>query len=66
MRGYAGRHRDDPRTLLLMAPGRLKTDLGGNGRLTIDETNPYLVRTVDAQRGHAGLQYLDHQGDIVA
>jgi NAD(P)-dependent dehydrogenase (short-subunit alcohol dehydrogenase family) len=67
MRSYAARHHDDPRTLLLMAPGWVKTDLGGpNARLTIDESIPYLVRTVDAQRGHTGLQYLDYQGNVVA
>ena len=29
MRSYAARHRNDARTLLLMAPGWVKTDLGG-------------------------------------
>jgi NAD(P)-dependent dehydrogenase (short-subunit alcohol dehydrogenase family) len=29
MRSYAARHQDDPRTLLLMHPGWVKTDLGG-------------------------------------
>ncbi len=67
MRSYAYRHRDDPRTLLLMAPGWVKTDLGGpNARLTIDESIPNLVTTVDAQRGRPGLQYLDYQGNTVA
>jgi NAD(P)-dependent dehydrogenase (short-subunit alcohol dehydrogenase family) len=67
MRSYAARHHDDPRTLLLMAPGWVKTDLGGpNARLTIDESVPSLVRTIDAQRGHPGLQYLDYQGHVVA
>ena len=67
MRSYANRHRDDPRTLLLMAPGWAKTDLGGpDARLTIDESIPNLVTTVDAQRGHRGLQYLDYQGNTVA
>ncbi len=63
MRSYAARHHDDPRALLLMAPGWVKTDLGGpDARLTVEESIPNLVRTVDAQRGHAGLQYLDYQG----
>ena len=67
MRSYAGRHHGDPRTLLLMAPGWVKTDLGGpNARLSIEESIPSLVRTVDAQRGHPGLQYLDYQGNVVA
>jgi NAD(P)-dependent dehydrogenase (short-subunit alcohol dehydrogenase family) len=67
MRSYAARHRDTSRTLLLMAPGWVKTDLGGPGaRLTIDESIPGLVTTVDAQRGRRGLQYLDYLGDTVA
>ena len=49
MRSYAARHRDDSRTLLLTAPGWVKTDLGGPGaRLTIGESVPGLVTTIDA------------------
>jgi NAD(P)-dependent dehydrogenase (short-subunit alcohol dehydrogenase family) len=67
MRCYAARHRDGSRTLLLMAPGWVQTELGGPGaRLTIGESIPSLVTTVDAQRGHAGLQYLDYLGQTVA
>ena len=29
MRSFAARHRDDPRTLLLLAPGWVRTDMGG-------------------------------------
>jgi NAD(P)-dependent dehydrogenase (short-subunit alcohol dehydrogenase family) len=66
MRSYAARHHDDPRTLLLMAPGWVKTELGGpDARLTIEESIPSLVTTVDAQRSHPGLQYIDYQGNIV-
>jgi NAD(P)-dependent dehydrogenase (short-subunit alcohol dehydrogenase family) len=67
MRSYAARHRDDPRTLLLLAPGWVKTSLGGpNARLTIDESIPNLVKVIDAQHGHGGLQYLDYLGNTVA
>jgi NAD(P)-dependent dehydrogenase (short-subunit alcohol dehydrogenase family) len=67
MRSYAARHRDDARTLLLMAPGWVKTDLGGPGAaLTIDESIPSLVTTIDAQRGTPGLQYLDYKGEPIA
>jgi NAD(P)-dependent dehydrogenase (short-subunit alcohol dehydrogenase family) len=67
MRSYAARHRDDRRTLLLTAPGWIKTELGGpDARLTIDEAIPALVRTIDAQRGRPGLSYLDYLGRTVA
>ncbi|TWP37348.1 SDR family NAD(P)-dependent oxidoreductase [Leekyejoonella antrihumi] len=67
MRGYAARHRDDSRTLLLMAPGWVQTRLGGpRARLTIDESTPKLVRTVDAQHGTGGLQFLDYLGRTIA
>jgi NAD(P)-dependent dehydrogenase (short-subunit alcohol dehydrogenase family) len=67
MRSYAARHRDSNRTLLLMAPGWVKTDLGGpKAQLTVGESIPNLVTTIDAQRGRAGLQYLDYLGRTVA
>lgn len=67
MRSYAARHHDTNRALLLMAPGWVKTELGGpNARLTISESIPNLVTTVDAQHGHAGLKYLDYLGQTVA
>jgi NAD(P)-dependent dehydrogenase (short-subunit alcohol dehydrogenase family) len=67
MRSYAARHRDDPRTLLLLAPGWVKTDLGGpDARLTVDESIPNLVTTIDDQFGRTGLHYLDYLGQTVA
>lgn len=67
MRSYAARHQDDPRTLLLLAPGWVKnTGVGGpNAWLTIHESIPNLVRTVEAQRGRGGLQFLDYRGKTV-
>jgi NAD(P)-dependent dehydrogenase (short-subunit alcohol dehydrogenase family) len=63
MRSFAARHADDPRTLLLMAPGWVRTDMGGpQGRLSIEESIPNLADTMDAQAGKAGLQYLDYLG----
>lgn len=66
MRSFAARHADDPRTLLLMAPGWVKTDMGGPGaRLSIDQSIPNLANVIDAQSGKAGLQYLDYLGGRV-
>jgi NAD(P)-dependent dehydrogenase (short-subunit alcohol dehydrogenase family) len=63
MRSFAARHADDSRTLLLMAPGWVRTDLGGpEARLSIEESIPNLANTMDAQAGKAGLQYLDYLG----
>jgi NAD(P)-dependent dehydrogenase (short-subunit alcohol dehydrogenase family) len=66
MRSFAARHADDPRTLLLMAPGWVRTDLGGpEARLSIEESIPNLANTMDAQAGKAGLQYLNYRGQTV-
>jgi NAD(P)-dependent dehydrogenase (short-subunit alcohol dehydrogenase family) len=63
MRSFAARHADDPRTLLLMAPGWVRTDMGGpQARLSVEESIPSLANTIDAQAGKAGLQYLDYLG----
>ena len=66
MRSFAARHADAPRTLLLMAPGWVRTDMGGpQARLSIEESIPNLVDTMEAQTGKAGLQYLDYLGHQV-
>jgi NAD(P)-dependent dehydrogenase (short-subunit alcohol dehydrogenase family) len=66
MRSYAARNSDDPRTLLLMAPGWVRTELGGSeGRLSIDESIPNLLNTIEAYAGRSGLHYLDYLGKVV-
>jgi NAD(P)-dependent dehydrogenase (short-subunit alcohol dehydrogenase family) len=66
MRSYAARTRDEARTLLLLAPGWVQTELGGpKARLTIDESIPNLLNTIEAQNGHGGLQFLDYLGATI-
>lgn len=66
MRSYAARNSDDPRTLLLMAPGWVRTELGGSeGRLSIEESIPNLLNTIEAYHGRSGLHYLDYLGKVV-
>jgi NAD(P)-dependent dehydrogenase (short-subunit alcohol dehydrogenase family) len=66
MRSFAARHAGDPHTLLLMAPGWVQTDLGGPAApLTIGQSIPGVVDTIEAQAGKGGLQYLDYKGQAV-
>ena len=66
MRSFAARHAADQRPLALMAPGWVRTDLGGpDARLSIEESVPNLVSTLLAVRGKPGLQYLDYLGRAV-
>jgi NAD(P)-dependent dehydrogenase (short-subunit alcohol dehydrogenase family) len=66
MRSFAARHADDPRTLLLMAPGWVRTDMGGpEARLSIEESIPNLLNTIEAYEGRSGLHYLDYLGRVV-
>ena len=66
MRSFAARHSDDPRAMVLMAPGWVRTELGGpDARLTIEDSVPSLVNTLMGLQGKAGLQYLDYLGRTV-
>lgn len=65
MRCYAARHAGEARSMVLMAPGWVRTELGGPGaRLTIQESIPSLVVLL-AKRGNPGLEYLDYLGRTV-
>jgi NAD(P)-dependent dehydrogenase (short-subunit alcohol dehydrogenase family) len=66
MRSFAARHRDDPLAMVLMAPGWVRTDMGGpNARLSIEESVPNIVKTLLSVEGTRGLQYLDYLGQTV-
>lgn len=66
MRSFAARHSDDPRAMVLMAPGWVRTELGGpDARLNIKDSVPSLVNILMGLQGKAGLQYLDYLGRTV-
>ncbi len=66
MRGYAARRADGARALVLMAPGWIRTDLGGpQATFGIEETIPQLVDTLIAEQGTAGLRFIDRFGETV-
>jgi NAD(P)-dependent dehydrogenase (short-subunit alcohol dehydrogenase family) len=66
MRSYAARHADDGCSLVLLAPGWIRTDMGGSSApYSIEESIPLLVATLDAQRGKRGLHYVNREGSTV-
>ncbi len=66
MRSYAARHAGSRRALLLLAPGWIRTELGGpDAPFTLEQTIPELVDTLLDKRGRPGLEYLDRQGRVV-
>ena len=66
MRSFAARHSDDPRAIVLMAPGWVRTELGGSdAKLSIEDSVPKLVNVLLGVQGQAGLQYLDYLGRTV-
>ena len=66
MRSFAARHSGTPRAMVVMAPGWVRTELGGpDGRLSIEESVPNLVKVLLSKQGRPGLEYLDYLGRTV-
>lgn len=66
MRSFAARHAATRRAMLLLAPGWIRTDLGGpDAPFTIEESVPRLVDILLAKRGIPGLAYQDRLGQTV-
>ncbi|TVT54082.1 SDR family NAD(P)-dependent oxidoreductase [Amycolatopsis rhizosphaerae] len=66
MRSFSVRQAETRRAFVLMAPGWIRTDLGGpDAPLTIDETVPRVVDVLLSRLGKPGLAYLDRFGRTV-
>jgi len=66
MSSYAGRHAADGPAMVLMAPGWIRTDLGGPGApFGVEEAMPQIVEALIAQQGAPGLRFLDRNGHTV-
>lgn len=66
MRSFAARQAGTSRSMVVMAPGWVRTALGGpDARLSIEESIPSLVNVLLAKRETPGLQYLDYLGRTV-
>ncbi len=60
MKGYAAKHLNDGHALLLVAPGWVRTEMGGgDATLSVEESIPRVVDMIAANRGLAGLRYVD-------
>jgi NAD(P)-dependent dehydrogenase (short-subunit alcohol dehydrogenase family) len=66
LRSFAAREREASRAMLLLAPGWIRTELGGpDAPFTIEESAPTLVDVLLSKRGKPGLEYLDRDGHAV-
>jgi hypothetical protein len=66
MRCYAARHAGEPRALVLMAPGWIRTALGGpDAPFSLEEAIPKVVDVLLSRQGKPGLRYLDREGRTV-
>lgn len=66
VRSYAARNATDQHALVLMAPGWIRTRLGGpNARFGVEESLPLIVDVLVGRQGEPGLAYLDRDGNTV-
>lgn len=66
MRSFAARQAGTSRALVVMAPGWVRTALGGpDAKLSIEDSVPRLVQVLLARQGSPGLHYLDYLGRTV-
>ncbi|WP_395368995.1 SDR family oxidoreductase [Streptomyces tubercidicus] len=66
MRSYAARYADAAHTLLLICPGHVRTELGGpDAPLTIDQSVPGVVGTIDHHSGELGLKFVNYEDQPV-
>lgn len=67
MRGFAAERSGDRRAMVIMAPGWVRTEMGGGGAdLSVEESIPRVVDTLIAAGGTRGLRFLDYTGRTVA
>jgi NAD(P)-dependent dehydrogenase (short-subunit alcohol dehydrogenase family) len=66
MRSFAARHAQSLRAMALIAPGWVRTDLGGPAApLGVEDSVPKVIDVLTAIQGQDGLQYLDYMGRTV-
>jgi NAD(P)-dependent dehydrogenase (short-subunit alcohol dehydrogenase family) len=63
MKCFSARHAGDPRALLLVAPGWVRTDMGTSAAtLSMEESIPFVTQSVERSRSTPGLRFIDRKG----
>jgi NAD(P)-dependent dehydrogenase (short-subunit alcohol dehydrogenase family) len=66
MRSYAARHAEDTRSLALVCPGWVRTEMGGpEASLALEDSVPHVVDAVMARRGNPGLRFFNYNDETV-
>lgn len=65
-KSFSARHANDPRAMLLIAPGWVRTDMGtSDASLDVSESIPLVVDVVNKNAGKPGLRYIDRFGETI-
>lgn len=66
MRSFAARHAEEGRGFVVIAPGWVRTDMGGpRASTSVEENVPGIVDAIASQVGKTGIQFLDYRGRVV-
>ena len=66
MRSFAARPTNQGRSLVIITPGWVRTDMGGpDAKLGIDESIPRVADVLIAQLSQPGLRFLDYTGETL-
>lgn len=66
MRSWVARHRGDSRSFFVVAPGWVRTEMGGaDAPLDIDTSIPGVVDTLERRSGSGGLAYVNYRDDVL-
>ncbi len=66
MRSFSARHSGDGRGFVVIAPGWVRTDMGGpNAPLWVEDSVPGMVDAIASQAGPTDICFLDYRGRVV-
>jgi NAD(P)-dependent dehydrogenase (short-subunit alcohol dehydrogenase family) len=66
MKSFAARRASERRTIYVIAPGWVRTDMGGpNASLDMETSMPGVADAIESRKGTRGLVYVDYQNQIV-